>query len=372
MRVMLFAVLVGIAGVSFAAPYTCPPSVNASVVACTFSSPGGTTTYTASVTAEASANKGTNASLSLLLSLDTEPCDSIPTVQIPVTTLGQISGRCRFVVTSARPVTFLAVSQSPGATATFITLDAQSIAFVPEFLLTVTTVGDGTVTSTDGRVNCGYSCLVVYGVTARVTLTANAAAGSVFTGWGGACSGSARTCTVTMSDAQNVTANFAVENKLPPVVEFYNAPLDHFFITAVPAEATAIDMGNAGPGWTRTGLSFNQGGDTPVCRFYGSVAPGPNSHFYSAFAAECSALMQLAATTPASQPRWNSEGFAFATGLPVNEGCLAGTVPVYRAYNDGFRLSKDSNHRFSTDVAAIQGVIARGWIYEGVAMCAPK
>ena len=372
MRVKLFAVLFGIAGVSLAAPYTCPPSLNASVVACTFNSPGGTTIYTASVTAEASANKGTNALLSLLLSLDTVPCDSIPAIVIPINTLGQISGQCRFVVTSTRPVTFLAVTQSPNATATFITLEAQSIAFVPEFLLAVTTVGDGTVTSADGRVNCGYSCQVVYGVTTRVTLTASAAAGSVFSGWGGACSGSARTCTVTMSEAQNVTANFAVEESKPPVVEFYNAPLDHYFITGVPAEAAAVDMGNAGPGWTRTGLFFKQGGDTPVCRFYGSVSPGPNSHFYSAFAAECSALMQLAATTPAAQPRWNSEGVAFATGLPVNEGCLAGTVPVYRAYNDGFRLSKASNHRFSTDVTAIQGVIARGWIYEGVAMCAPK
>ena len=68
-------------------------------------------------------------------------------------------------------------------------------------------------------------------------------------------------------------------------------------------------------------------------------------------------------TTPATQPRWNPEGFAFATGLPVNEGCLAGTVPVYRAYNDGFRLAKDSNHRFTTDANAIQSVMARGWIY---------
>jgi len=63
------------------------------------------------------------------------------------------------------------------------------------------------------------------------------------------------------------------------VVEFYNTNLDHYFITADPNEAAAIDSGSAGPGWSRTGETFRSGGNASVCRFYGSQSPGPNSHF---------------------------------------------------------------------------------------------
>ena len=40
---------------------------------------------------------------------------------------------------------------------------------------------------------------------------------------------------------------------MPNVVEFYNANLDHYFLTADANEAAAIDNGSAGPGWSRTG-----------------------------------------------------------------------------------------------------------------------
>ncbi|MEO7760942.1 MAG: kelch repeat-containing protein, partial [Casimicrobiaceae bacterium] len=72
----------------------------------------------------------------------------------------------------------------------------------------------------------------------------------------------------------------------PAVVEFYNAGLDNFFITAELPEQTAIAGGSAGPGWAVTG-EFNPGGASQVCRFYGSITPGPNSHFYTIDPAEC-------------------------------------------------------------------------------------
>jgi hypothetical protein len=156
------------------------------------------------------------------------------------------------------------------------------------------------------------------------------------------------------------------------VVEFYNTILDHYFITADANEVAAIDNGSAGPGWNRTGDSFKAGGDTFVCRFYGSLSPGPNSHFYTADADECALLKHLQASTPATERRWNFESNDFSTTTPVNRVCPAGLVPVYRAYNNGLARNIDSDHRITSNAAAIQAVVTRGWIDEGVVMCAPQ
>ncbi|WP_239189923.1 hypothetical protein [Candidatus Nitrotoga sp. HW29] len=169
--------------------------------------------------------------------------------------------------------------------------------------------------------------------------------------------------------AQRVGANGAFASL--PVVEFYNTNLDHYFITANTGEAAGIDGGSAGPGWIRTGNSFKSGGSTSVCRFYGSQVPGPNSHFYTASASECDGLKQLQTTTPAAQKRWNFESLDFVSTPPTNGICPTGTAPVYRAYNNGFARVVDSNHRISSATAAIQEVVARGWIDEGIVMCAP-
>ena len=159
---------------------------------------------------------------------------------------------------------------------------------------------------------------------------------------------------------------------LPAVIEFYNAPLDNFFITADPVEAAAVDSGGGGPGWSRTGNLFQSGGPIAVCRFYGSLSPGPNSHFYTASASECAQLKAIQASTPASVPRWNFESNDFLTDVPVNGACPAQKVPVFRAYNDGFNRHVDSNHRITSNAASIQEVVARGWTSEGTVMCAPK
>lgn len=156
------------------------------------------------------------------------------------------------------------------------------------------------------------------------------------------------------------------------VVEFYNSSLDHFFISADPDEAMAIDNGSAGSGWIRTGGNFKFGGNSLVCRFYGSQTPGPNSHFFTASESECKDLASLQASTPASAKRWNFEGYAFGINLPASGSCAAGTIPVYRAYNDGYAQGRDSNHRISASLTAIHQVVARGWINEGIVMCAPQ
>ncbi len=162
----------------------------------------------------------------------------------------------------------------------------------------------------------------------------------------------------------------------PSVTEFYNTNLDNYFITADAGEAAAIDGGSAGPGWSRTGNTFNSGGSASVCRFYGSQSPGPNSHFYTVDSAECQGLKDQ--QIPTGDPRkltiksWNFESLDFVSTPPTNGSCLGGTVPVYRAYNNGFARGVDSNHRITSSTTAIQNVVSRGWSNEGVVMCAPQ
>jgi hypothetical protein len=142
-------------------------------------------------------------------------------------------------------------------------------------------------------------------------------------------------------------------------------------MTANLGETAGLDA-NPALGWERTGDSFKAGGSTPVCRFYGSVLPGPNSHFYTVSTAECAGLKALQASTSAAQKRWNFESLDFSSTPPVSGLCAGGTMPVYRAYNNGSAQGIDSNHRISSSPAAIQQVVARGWLNEGVVMCAPQ
>jgi len=170
---------------------------------------------------------------------------------------------------------------------------------------------------------------------------------------------------------------------LVDVVEFYHPDLDHYFMTATDEEATAIDQGAAGPGWIRTGEQFTAwslggGGDqrelADVCRFYGSLKPGPNSHFYSASASECKFLMDLQELVPDDKPRWNLEGYAFTVPPAAPDDqlpCPETAIPVYRAYNDGFYRGEDSNHRYMTNPDLMTEMVAKGWIEEGVVFCSP-
>jgi len=153
------------------------------------------------------------------------------------------------------------------------------------------------------------------------------------------------------------------------VVEFFNPPLNHFFLTAVPEEAEAIDRGVVGPSWQRTGQSFKSypaesvGGDAvEVCRFFGTPGVGPSAHFYTADPAEC-ALVKANA-------HWLYEGIAFRARLPVAGQCPAGTLAVIRFFWPGGTVTA-SRHRYVRDPAVLQGMRAAGWVEEGAVFCAP-
>jgi RHS repeat-associated protein/uncharacterized repeat protein (TIGR02543 family) len=94
---------------------------------------------------------------------------------------------------------------------------AVTATFVPATVaLTITQsgTGTGTITSSPAGINCGATCSASFNLNSSITLTAAANAGSTFTGWTGACTGTTSSCTVTMSQAQTVSASFSLQTTL--------------------------------------------------------------------------------------------------------------------------------------------------------------
>ncbi len=144
-------------------------------------------------------------------------------------------------------------------------------------------------------------------------------------------------------------------------VEFYHAEYGHFFVTVNQAEIDAIDQG-VFTGWARTGESFevlplNSPSAVNVCRFWsGQTFVPKSSHFYTPFASECEIVK--------GNPDWAFEGEVFAMKLADAAGnCEAGTVPLYRLYNDG--MSGAPNHRYTSRVDIFTNMRHMGWIPEG-------
>lgn len=84
-----------------------------------------------------------------------------------------------------------------------------------------TGTGAGTVASTPAGIQCGLQCSGVFLDGEEVVLTATAEAGSTFTGWQGACSGT-DPCTLTMNGDLMVSAEF-MSNAVSPVVIYDEA-----------------------------------------------------------------------------------------------------------------------------------------------------
>ena len=74
--------------------------------------------------------------------------------------------------------------------------------------VSVTLTGKGKVTTANKSINCGIVCTATYAAGSLVTMTAAPGSGSMFTGWMGACSGAAATCTVSVNGQDDVGAVF--------------------------------------------------------------------------------------------------------------------------------------------------------------------
>jgi hypothetical protein len=158
--------------------------------------------------------------------------------------------------------------------------------------------------------------------------------------------------------AQYLTPNAANPAGISPVVEYYHAGLNDYFVTADPGEINCLDTGCL-LGWERTGLRFlaytnpalAPADAMPVCRFYVLPAFG-DSHFYSADPAECA---QTAADNKGSWLQESSAVFYIRLPNKATGACPANTEPVYRFVN----VATPLHHRYTAEVD-VRNCLAEG------------
>jgi len=149
-----------------------------------------------------------------------------------------------------------------------------------------------------------------------------------------------------------------------PVVEYYRADKDHYFMSANPAEIAVVDTVFSNT-WRRTGELFYAWTDpllapltaVPVCRFFSGL-PLIDSHYFTADATECQFII---AHWPGV---WTLELPAAFYVLPPDAAgaCAAGTLPVYRFFNN----RQDANQRHTIDLSVRRAMLNRAWVLQGI------
>ena len=133
--------------------------------------------------------------------------------------------------------------------------------------------GVGKVTSNPAGINCGTDCGDIYPLGRSVTLTATPATGSGFAGWSGACSGQARTCTLAMTTARSVTANF-----VPLTIKINDITLTEGH-SSLKTFAFRVSLSGLGSGSVKVNYATANGtaqAGTDYLASYGTLTFGPN------------------------------------------------------------------------------------------------
>ncbi len=218
----------------------------------------------------------------------------------------------------------------------------------------------GATTFWNGRSSAGLSITAVAGDKLIVGGTTELAPHKTYFDF------NARTPLPTLYRLMGGSSSVAYGLREAQAVEFYHSGWDHYFVSAAAPEIASLDA--TSNDWKRSGKSFKvwteEGPDAlPVCRFFSDQSFAPkSSHFYTPYVAECDGLREASV--------WKYEGPVFDVGLPGGTtgagSCGAGSVPLYRLYNNG--QGGAPNHRYTRDVAIVNQMTAQGWVIEGDAL----
>ena len=152
------------------------------------------------------------------------------------------------------------------------------------------------------------------------------------------------------------------------VVEYYNKPLDAYFITGRINEQTALDALSS---FERTGMSFQAvaasgapASMTRICRFYiNTTTPFASTHFYGREGIDCESIRNL------NLAGFSWEDYDFALQQPVSGACPPGTTTIYRSFRAAAG-GKTANHRYSASADSYIAMTNSGYKGEQDAFCA--
>ena len=144
-------------------------------------------------------------------------------------------------------------------------------------------------------------------------------------------------------------------------VEYYYANWNFYFVTSSPDEISVLDGGAFGGVWKRTGQTFTVWSDASGGRSQHAASSAP---VLRRRARTFTRLMPPNARRSRTTRIGDFQSIAFYLRVPdANGNCPAGTVILYRLYNNG--MGGAANHRFTTDAATFAQMQAAGWLFEG-------
>jgi len=154
--------------------------------------------------------------------------------------------------------------------------------------------------------------------------------------------------------------------RFAPLVAEYEYEGDRYWSTSLDGEAVFQDNRQQPGNVHRTGLRWGAwsadnapAGAVGSCRFWPKPQSGLRTRVLVLQGPECESLR--------ANNDWILEGEnEFYAVPPANGACPAGLVPVHRLPN----MKADLNFRWAVDPAVIAQMQARGWMDEGVVMCA--
>ncbi|MBI3042925.1 MAG: fibronectin type III domain-containing protein [Betaproteobacteria bacterium] len=233
---------------------------------------------------------------------------------------------------------------------------------VPSFDLTVskTGTGSGTVTSSPAGIDCGATCSANFGINTTVTLTATPDAGSTFTGWSGACTGTGG-CMVKTDAAKSVTADFTV------AAADTQAPTVPTGLNASPVSGSQINLA-----WTAstdnvgvTAYEVFRGGvfratvNAPAVSFSDTGLTVSTTYTYTVRACDaagnCSALSSAASATTQDPPPPDTQPPTVPTGLTAVPASGSQVDLAWTASTDNVGVTQYRIYRDSVLIVTVTG-----------------